>query len=78
MEAVAARRTTLGALSGTATRVGNLSGDCESPNYAGRLARYYSFTLGQAGSVEVDLVSSVFDAFLALREGTDVAMGVWW
>ena len=62
----------LGALSGTATRVGNLGNDCESPNYPGRLARYYSFTLGQAGSVEIDLVSSAFDAFLALREGTDV------
>ncbi len=63
----------LGALSGTATRVGNLGNDCESPNYSGRLARYYSFTLGQAGAVEIDLVSSAFDAFLALREGTDVA-----
>ena len=63
----------LGALSGTATRAGNLGGDCESPSYSGRLARYYSFTLGQAGSVEIDLVSSVFDAFVALREGTDVA-----
>ncbi len=63
----------LGALSGTATRVGNLGDDCESPNYSGRLARYYSFTLGQAGPVEIDLVSSVFDAFLALREGTDAA-----
>ena len=63
----------LGALSGTATRVGNLGDDCESPSYPGRLARYYSFTLGQAGPVEIDLVSSVFDAFLTLREGTDVA-----
>ncbi|MCY4507423.1 MAG: PPC domain-containing protein, partial [Acidobacteria bacterium] len=63
----------LGALSGTATRVGNLGNDCESPNYSGKLARYYSFTLGQAGPVEIDLVSSVFDAFLTLREGTDVA-----
>ena len=63
----------LGALNGTATRVGNLGADCESPSYAGRLARYYSFTLGQAGPVEIDLVSSVFDAFLTLREGTDVA-----
>ena len=63
----------LGALSGRVTRVGNLGDDCESPSYPGRLARYYSFTLGQAGSVEIDLVSSVFDAFLALREGTDVA-----
>ena len=63
----------LGALSGTATRVGNLGDDCESPNYPGKLARYYSFTLGQAGPVEIELVSSVFDAFLALREGTDVA-----
>ena len=62
----------LGALSGTATRVGNLGDDCESPNYSGRLARYYSFTLGQAGPVEIDLVSPVFDTFLALREGTDV------
>ena len=66
----------LGALNGTATRAGNLGGDCESPNYAGRLARYYSFTLGQAGPVEIDLVSSVFDTFLALRAGTDVAGGL--
>ena len=63
----------LGALSGTVTRTGNLSDDCESPSYPRRLARYYSFTLGQSGSVEIDLVSSAFDAFLALREGTDVA-----
>ena len=60
-------------MSGTATRVGNLGGDCESPSYPGRLARYYSFTLGQAGSVEIDLVSSAFDTFLALREGAGVA-----
>ena len=64
----------LGALSGTVMRVGNLGGDCESPNYSGRLARYYSFTLGQAGSVEIDLFSTTFDTFLALREGTDVAV----
>ena len=63
----------LGALSGTATRVGNLGNDCESPSYSGRLARYYSFTLGQSGSVEIDLASSAFDTFLALREGAGVA-----
>ena len=63
----------LGALSGTVMRVGNLGGDCESPNYPGRLARYYSLTLGQAGPVEVDLFSTAFDTFLALREGTDAA-----
>ena len=54
-------------------RTGNLGGDCESPNYSGRLARYYSFTMGQAGQVEIDLFSTAFDTFLALREGTDAA-----
>ena len=63
----------LGALGGTVTRTGNLGDDCVSPNYSGRLARYYSFTLGQSGPVEIDLVSSAFDAFVALREGTDAA-----
>ena len=61
----------LGALSGGVTRVGNLGGDCESPNYPGKLARYYSFTLGQAGPVEIELFSTAFDTLLALREGTD-------
>ena len=63
----------LGTLSGTVTVTGALGDDCVSPNPPGGLARFYSFTLGTAASVEIDLVSSAFDAWLTLREGADVS-----
>ena len=63
----------LGTLSGTVTVTGALDNDCVSPNRSGELARFYSFTLERPAAVEIDLVSSEFDAWLALREGADVA-----
>ena len=59
----------LGTVTGTATRAGNLGHDCVSPDRSGASARYYSFTLDQAASVQIDMVSSAFDTWLALRGG---------
>ena len=42
--------------------------DCESVNREGRYARFYSFTLGQAGQVQIDLTSTQ-DPYLFLLEG---------
>ena len=63
----------LGTLTGRVTRTGTLGHDCVSPNYSGELARYYSFTLGRAGEVQIDMTSSAFDAWLTLREGADIS-----
>ena len=65
----------LGTLSGTTpvTRSGSLGRDCVSPNRDGALARYYSFTLSERSGVQIDLSSSAFDAWLALREGQGVS-----
>lgn len=52
---------------------GSLDPDCVSPNLTGELARYYSFTLPENAEVQIDLTSSAFDAWLALREGSDVS-----
>ena len=63
----------LGTLTGRVTRRGTLGPDCvgsfgaEDPSPA----RYYRFTLRQAGEVQIDLTSSAFDALLVLRQGTD-------
>ncbi|MCY4027370.1 MAG: pre-peptidase C-terminal domain-containing protein [Acidobacteria bacterium] len=54
-------------------RTGSLDPDCVSPNLAGELARYYSFTVPENAEVQIDLTSSTFDAWLALREGSDVS-----
>ena len=64
----------LGTLRGTTptTRTGTLDRDCASPNETGKLARYFSFTLSEAGAVQIDLESSDFDPLLFLREGSDV------
>ena len=63
----------LGTVTGTTTREGNLGHDCVSLDRSGASARYYSFTLDQAASVEIDMVSSVFDSWLALRRGADTS-----
>jgi hypothetical protein len=42
--------------------------DCESVNREGRYARFYSFTLGQAAQVQIDLTSTQ-DPYLFLLEG---------
>ena len=54
-------------------RTGTLGGDCVSPNYSGRLARYYSFRLlGGAADVTIDMSSSNVDSWLALRRGANI------
>ena len=61
--------TALGIVSGTATRLGQwLDDGCTSGNRSGRYARYYSFTPGGAGEVQIDLESST-DAYLYLLSG---------
>ena len=64
----------LGTLRGTTptARTGTLDRDCTSPNEPGKLARYFSFTLPEAGAVQIDLESSDFDPLLFLREGSDI------
>ena len=42
--------------------------DCNSEARSGSYARYYSFTLTQAGQVEINLTSGA-DSYLALRQG---------
>ena len=63
----------LGTLTGTVTRNGTLGHDCVSPNWTGELARFYSFTLEQAGDVRIDMTSPAVDAWLELRQGADVS-----
>ena len=58
----------LGALTAPVTKTGDWDDDCDSKARPGSYARYYSFTLDQAGQVEINLTSSV-DAYLALRQG---------
>ena len=58
----------LGALTAPVTKTGVWADDCDSEARPGSYARYYSFTLDQAGQVEMNLTSSV-DAYLALRQG---------
>ena len=60
--------TSLGALSGTVTRSGSWDGSCPSAYYPyGEYARYYTFTLGRAARVTIDLTSPSVDTWLALR-----------
>ena len=59
----------LGAVAGTVTRNGTLGHDCVSPNWAGELARFYSFTLARAANIRIDMSSTAVDAWLGLREG---------
>ena len=51
-----------------ATKMDVWGDDCDSEARPGSYARYYSFTLDQAGQVEINLTSSV-DPYLALRRG---------
>ena len=59
----------LGSLTGTATRNGSWSDDCESEVSGRGYARYYSFTLAQDGEVSIELTSEV-DTYLYLRGGS--------
>ena len=55
-------------LTGDVGLTGAWVSDCESVNREGRYARFYSFTLGQAAQVQIDLTSTQ-DPYLFLLEG---------
>ena len=59
----------LGALTAPVTKTGAWADDCDSEARPGSYARYYSFTLAEAGQVEINLTSSV-DPYLVLRQGS--------
>ena len=61
-------RDPLGLLTAPVTKTGAWADDCDSEARTGSYARYYSFTLAQAGQVEMNLTSSV-DSYLVLRQG---------
>ena len=61
-------RDPLGLLTAPVTKTGVWAGDCASEARSGSYARYYSFTLDQAGQVEINLTSSA-DPYLVLRQG---------
>ena len=61
-------RDPLGLLIAPVTRMGSWADDCDSEAQAGSYARYYSFTLNQAGQVEINLTSAA-NTYLALRRG---------
>ena len=61
-------RDPLGLLTAPVTRMGAWADDCDSEARPGRYARYYSFTLAEAGQAEINLTSSV-DSYLVLRQG---------
>lgn len=59
----------LGTLTGTLTRTGSWSSDCESVNRSGKYARFYSFSLSGGGEVTIELTSAT-DPYLYLLMGT--------
>ena len=54
------------------SRTGSLGGDCVSENDPGgkKYALYYGFTLDQAATVTIDMMSFEVDAWLVLRSGS--------
>ena len=58
----------LGLLTTPVTRTGAWADDCASQARPGSYARYYSFTLSEAGRVEINLTAGV-DTYLVLRQG---------
>ena len=67
--------TPLGTVSGTATRSGSWSSDCESVNRSDRYARFYSFTVSETSDVQIDLSSSV-DTYMFLLSGSGTSGSV--
>ena len=61
-------RDPLGLLTAPVTRMAAWADDCASEGRPGSYARYYSFTLNQAGPVEMNLTSAT-DPYLVLRQG---------
>ena len=60
--------TSLGTISGTVSRNGAWGTNCDSPNYEGSYARFYSFSVASGGSTRIDLTSSQ-DTYLLLLSG---------
>lgn len=58
----------LGSLSGTKTSNGTWTSACASVNRTGKYAKYYSFSLSERSSVQIDLVSGT-DPYLFLLNG---------
>ena len=67
----------LGLVTARLTRSGAWDGSCESVHYPfGEYARYYTFRLGRAASVTIDLTSPSVDTWLALRNGPGTGTGL--
>jgi hypothetical protein len=60
--------TTLGTITASTTRSGSWSSACASSNRSGRYAHFYTFTLSQQGTVQIDLTSTK-DPYLFLLNG---------
>ena len=60
--------TALGTITSTTTRSGSWASGCDSSNRSGRFARFYTFTLSQQGTVQIDLTSSE-DPYMFLLNG---------
>ena len=59
----------------TVQRRGTLGRDCVSPNYSGEFARYYSFSLSQRRTVEIDMLSNEVAPWLVLLSGEGTTGG---
>lgn len=53
-----------------ATVSGSLTADCPSAHRSGSYAKYYVFTLSARTAVQIDLSSTVFDAYVLLLSGS--------
>ena len=60
----------LGDVSGTVTRSGSWTSDCDSVNRSGSYARFYSFSVGASSDVRIDVTSSE-DGYMFLLNGSD-------
>ena len=60
--------TSLGTISGTATKNGTWTNSCESTHRTGKYARFYTFSVSQTADARIDLTSSV-DTYLFLLSG---------
>ena len=58
----------LGTISGTVSRSGNWTRDCNAINHSGAYARYFSFSVASSGSAQIDL-TSYRDTYLYLLSG---------
>ena len=71
--------TSLGSISGTATRSGSWASDCDSVNRSGKYARFYSFSVSEASDVQIDLESTdspAVDTYMYLLSGAGTSGSV--